>query len=118
MANRWNARLVSGEIMTAPAASVEQRSCCEVDSDIVDAQFEVIEPAEGARGHASSGGRETTAPPQGMDVLRRSGPKAGRPGHGGPFFLLGVAMLATAVFWISGGHVLLSAETVFAAFPR
>lgn len=118
MAEGWNARPVSGEIMTARAASAEPRSYSELDADIVDAQFEAIAPGARVHDHAPPRRRETAAPPQGMDVLRRAGPKLERPSYSGTFFLLGVATLATVAFWISGGHVLLSAESFSAAFPR
>ncbi len=113
MADGWNARPVSGEIMTATvAAATEPPARPTRGSDIVDAQFEAIVPAEPAGDHAALRRRQPAAPPQGMDVLCRTEPKAERARSSGPFFLLGVVTLATIAFWISGGHALLSLESV------
>lgn len=113
MADGWNARPVSGEIMTATAAAVMEPPARPArGADIVDAQFEPIVPGERTGSRAARHRRRPAAPPQGMDVLRRIEPRSERAGYNRPFFLLAVVMLAMIAFWISGGHVLLSLDSL------
>lgn len=116
MANEWNARPVSGEIMTAaPAAAPEPYARSERGADIVDAQFEAV-AFHGLPEDRATTARPSAGPPLlGMDVLRRARPATERGAYGGPFFLLGVVTLAAAAFWISGGYVLLPLESASVA---
>lgn len=83
------------------------------DADVVDADYEIVRPAEPRRDMAQP--KQThfapsSAPAAGMEMLRRDAGRRGRDRpfavRGGPaFWTFGVG-LALAAFWASGGHVL------------
>ncbi|BCH21922.1 hypothetical protein [Mesorhizobium sp. L-8-3] len=117
MADHWNARPVSGEIMTAPStAAPDLRARPERSADIIDARFAPVVSVGRTGDRATTAGQAAVSPSRGLDVLRSARPTTERAGGGGPFFLLGVVTLAAAAFWISGGHALVPAEFASAVF--
>jgi hypothetical protein len=109
MKEALKARPVSGEIMTdaaAPDAGAPMRPA----GDVIDAEFETIQPAASAVRKSSPMRFEAEAPEiAGLDVLKRTEaparPPRGQPG-GLAFWVAGLALVAAA-FWVSGGHALL-----------
>ncbi len=110
-------RPVSGEIMTVERDAASPRAA---ETDVVDAEFEIVAGARPARPQSDPPGHRFTVAVErqvaGMDILRGgaegAAPVPGRRG-GFAFWSFGVA-LAIAAFWISGGHTL--AGPLLAAF--
>nr|WP_183262843.1 hypothetical protein [Aminobacter niigataensis] len=116
MAEQRKARPVSGEIMAADARDTFAQPIAVDSADIVDADFEVIEPShtrnESADDPPAFPGSAASA--GGMEMLRAT--RARRepsPVRGGPIFWLAGISLAAMAFWVSGGHAVVRA----AAFP-
>lgn len=109
MSDRPKARPVSGEIMTARPAA---RSGFAAGVDVIDVEYEVVEPA-GARLLPES---DRVTPPialDGLDSLRQAHRPAAVGGRrGGPiFWSIGLALVA-ASFWVSGGHAVLRGHSM------
>lgn len=124
MADQWNARPVSGEIMTAaPAAATGARVGADLVHDFVDAEFETVAPEIRTDGRTSAGAGTVLvadiAPIPGMDMLRCAEVDPGTVGsrHGGPFFWLAGVAIAAAAFWVSGGHALVLRPAISTAEP-
>lgn len=112
MIDRPTARPVSGEIMTgvyavAPGPRAVDDGCC----DVVEAEYEIVRPAERAGKPVASAAAPFVAvgpPPGGMNMLL--GLETRAPSRfamrGGPMFWSFGIGLAAAAFWISGGHAL------------
>lgn len=110
MADERRPRPVSGEIMTDEPAAATSQFVRPLGGDVVDAEYETLaerehhpQPAKPASVISSQ-----TAPPTGMDTLRRGngdGPRAVAV-RGGPLFWIFGIGLAAAAFWVSGGHAL------------
>ena len=82
-------------------------------NDIVDAEFETLEPhvvsSRAAGPSAAIAAGFPAPPPTGMDMLRRSQGNCRRAAavSGGPlFWILGLG-LAVAAFWVAGGHAVM-----------
>lgn len=97
-------RLVSGEIMSRPAAKPRAVA----GHDVVDAEFETLgnAPADTARSRASAG--EAVGAEPGLATLRAAtpSPRRLRWQRAGMSFWLGGIAIAAAAFWVSGGHAL------------
>jgi hypothetical protein len=112
MADPYTARVVSGEIMTdgLPKIGTPHLST----GDIVDADFVVLprtdektEPVSELDDSPQTFGRRSRL--EGMDMLRMGEspePKLAAT-RGGPIFWCAGLALVFAVFWVSGGHVLM-----------
>lgn len=115
MADARKARPVSGEIMAAGARDTCAQSPRRADDDVVDADFEIVEPP-GDR--AESSDRQAVWTPEapasgGMDMLRPAeGGTSPRSPRGGPAFWAAGISLAAMAFWISGGHAIVRSYAV------
>ncbi|WP_244487788.1 hypothetical protein [Aminobacter sp. DSM 101952] len=107
MAEQRKARPVSGEIMAADARDTFAQPIAVDSTDIVDADFEVVE-----RSHARNESIDdqpafpgSAASAGGMEMLRAT--RAARDSssaRGGPVFWIAGISLAAMAFWVSGGH--------------
>jgi hypothetical protein len=115
MADEAKPRVVSGEIMTDPPDHAARGTR---PGDVIDAEY-ISLPSEPHRATSKSSENpnlpepglsigSAAAPSGGMDMLRRPDmPQAPRkPARGGPLFWAAGVGLATAAFWVSGGHAL------------
>ncbi|MBA3447966.1 MAG: hypothetical protein H0T56_10230 [Pseudaminobacter sp.] len=105
MTTKRTARPVSGEIMSGAASA---RSHGDTIRDIVDAEYEIIQPA-GKAGGTAAPPRLSPPIPEGMNILLdRNEPATPRFAlKGGPVFWTFGFGLAAAAFWVAGGHALL-----------
>ncbi|WP_244480679.1 hypothetical protein [Mesorhizobium sp. Root157] len=96
-----------------PDAGAAARLEAMVSDDIVDAEFVTLPrfPSGDDRGSAQPGAAPDGPPlPDGMGMLRKAEAKPARPftERGGPAFWAAGIGLASAAFWIAGGHALVS----------
>jgi hypothetical protein len=116
MADQLKARPVSGEIMTGPRARPDGDGAARLDAvasgDIVDADYMTLPRSPSDADQAQSYRAPPSEPPSshGMGMLRRADPEPVRrfSKQGGPAFWAAGIGLASAAFWVSGGHALIS----------
>jgi hypothetical protein len=116
MAEQRKARPVSGEIMTDDGRDTSAQPQRAPAADIIDADFEVVAPADRRNESSAVQPVLATQPANrgGMEMLRPAHSRLdARPTRGGPIFWLSGISLVAMAFWVAGGHQVLHA----AAFP-
>lgn len=111
MTDEGRARPLSGEIMTDAPLDISAAAVMRVvgAADVVDAEFEVVV----ARGDTPDEQESTliataAAPTAGLDMLRQTPPPTSASRAGPGFWIAGLA-IASAAFWVSGGHAIVRA---------
>lgn len=113
MPERPDGPVVSGEILTR--AGQIRDSSTELSPDIVEAEYETIVARYARPDQRPVFSSTRSSGAFGLDILRRDTETRDGGRAGGAFWLVGLAIVA-GVFWISGGHSLVTAGPR-SAFP-
>jgi hypothetical protein len=105
MSEMCRTRLVSGEIM---ARAVHSPRAAVAGHDVVDAEFETVGDPRSAAPTPRPTPEAAASPVAGLGTLRGDTPQPpkARWQRGGATFWMGGIAIASAAFWVSGGHAL------------